>query len=365
MVALKGKAIDGALARRNTAFHAVLIYGPDQGLVRERAKRLTAQIVSDTSDPFNYMELGEPDLKADPSRLSDEISALSFMGGERVIRVKINGEAAGPAITGFLDTLDKGHLKPNGIVIVEGGDLSPRSTLRKGFEKSKMAASMPCYVDNPAAVRAMAQKMATDHGLTFDNDALSAVVASLGEDRGLSRTEIEKLLFYKSPGPSTSPSTGPGNIEPGNDKPVSPISLADVRACLVDGGSEDLDAVSGACADGAPGPLAAALFRCASAGTNPVTILRALQRTFARIEAARQHMDRGDSPNDAMKKLRPPVFFGEQDAFRGRLNQWSTPKLEAARRRLIEAELMAKTTGNPQRELVERTAFQLCALVRR
>ena len=76
-------------------------------------------------------------------------------------------------------------------------------------------------------------------------------------------------------------------------------------------------------------------------------------------------MDEGANPNEAMKKLRPPVFFGEQDAFRERLNSWPTLRLKQAQRMLTQVELEAKTTGAPQRELVERAALRLARMVRR
>ncbi len=354
MVALKGKSIEGALAKRDPAFSAFLVYGPDQGLVSERVTRLAHQVVTDLNDPFNFMELSEADLKSEPGRLSDEITALSFMGGERVIRVRCNGEAAGPAIPGFLDALDKDHLKPNGIVVIDGGDLGPRSSLRKAFEKAKKAASLPCYNDTPVALRTVATQMAEEFGLQFDKDALALTTQILGEDRGITRSELEKLCLYKMP--------PKGGADSNSDRL---ITLGDVRACLVDGVSDALDEVISACADGRTGPLSVALHRSATGGINPVSILRSLQRQFSRLKQARHFMDEGANPNEAMKKLRPPVFFGEQDAFRERLNSWPTLRLKQAQRMLTQVELEAKTTGAPQRELVERAALRLARMVRR
>ncbi len=350
MVALKGKSIEAALNKRDESLAAILVYGPDQGLVRERSTILAQHVVSDLSDPFNFMELSDSDLKVEPGRLSDEITALSFMGGERVIRIRSHGEAANPAVKGFLEALDKNHLKPNGIVIIEEGDLSPRSTLRKGFEKSKHAASLPCYEDTPQAVRALAGAMGKDHGVRFDNDALALVTNILGDDRGITRSEIEKLLLYKSDGRANS-----GEV----------ITLEDARICLVDSAGDAMDDISAQCADGLAGPMTKSLHRASLTGTNPIGILRSLQRTFSRLQQARSYMDQGANPDDAMKKLRPPVFFGEQNAFRGRLNLWTTQKLRTARRFLTEAELDAKTTGAPQREIVERTALRLTRMVTR
>jgi len=351
MVALKGKAIDAAIAKRNADYDAYLVYGPDQGLVRERALALKAQILSGDSDPFNEMDLSESDLKDSPSRLADEITALSFAGGERFIRVRVSGEAAGPAVPGFLKDLDAGHLKPNGIVVIEGGDLSKRSGLRHAFEKAKRAAALPCYADTELSIKALAQELARSHGLVFENDALAFTVANLGEDRGVSRNELEKLMLYKSPG-----------IEAGGK--TATLTLDDVRTCLVDAGQENINAVIEACLDGKAGPLDEALHQCAQAGTSAIAILRLLGRALDRLAEAQGLMQTGLSANDAMKKLRPPVFFAEQNAFRSRLNRWGSQQLRRAKRQLIETELGTKTTGYPQRELVERTALRLCHMVR-
>lgn len=351
MAALKGRAIKDFLANRDKSVAAVLVYGPDSGLVRERADRLAKSIVDDFKDPFNYIELSEADLKEEPARLTDEAAALSFAGGERVVRLKAGGETAAKPAAALLDGLDAGHVKPNGLVLIEAGALTPRSGLRKAFEKAKRAVALPCYADGPADVRALAQSLAREEDLRFDDEALDLLVSILGDDRGLSRSEIDKLILYKGPKAL--------RLEP------QIISVQDVRASLVDGLGDAMDDVAGACADGAAASLAKALYRAASAGASPIGLMRALQRSFTRLAEARGHMDHGDSAAAAMKKLRPPVFFGEQRVFETRLAKWRSPQLAKAVRLLIDAEMDAKSTGAPQREIVERAALRLCLLAKR
>jgi DNA polymerase-3 subunit delta len=91
----------------------------------------------------------------------------------------------------------------------------------------------------------------------------------------------------------------------------------------------------------------------------------ALNRQFARLGVAAHHVARGESASEAMKKLRPPVFFMEQRAFERRLHRWSAAKVEKAQEMLLETELAAKTASAPQQELIERTAFRLAALAAR
>lgn len=351
MTALKGKGADAFVARRDPKIAAILVYGPDLGLVRERADAIARQVCSDFRDAFNYIELTDADLKSDPARLADEAAALSMMGGERVVRIRTNGEGAAAAAKLVIDGLEGGHLKPTGIVLIEAGDLSKTSGLRKLFEGSKAAVALPCYSDAPADVRAIAAEAARAEDMKFDSEALDLLVLLLGEDRGVSRAEIDKLILYK----------GPKAVREG----ASTITLDDVRAVLVDTVSDAAGEAASAAADGAQARLARALHRSASAGASPVGTVRALQREFLRLRAARGLMAEGASAETAMGKLRPPVFFMEKRAFEARLSRWPLQKLDAALDILLDAELGAKSTGLPDEEIVERAAMRIAAMAGR
>lgn len=351
MVALKGRAVQGFLQNRDAAISAVLVYGPDSGLVRERADALARGLVTDFRDPFNYIELADADLKSDPARLADEAAALSFAGGERVVRLRTAGEASAAAAKTLIEALDDDGLNSNALVIFEAGELPPRSSLRKMFERAKHAAALPCYADRPDDVRALALEAARADDLGFDDDALDLLVSLLGEDRGVSRAEVEKLILFKGPAATRE---GPGLI-----------TLEDVRTSLADSVGAALDDSAAACADGAPDRLARAMHQSAAAGAAPVTLLRALQRHFARLQAAQMLVAGGETMSGAMKKLRPPVFFAEQRAFETRLRKWPLARLERAQRLLVDAELDAKTTSAPQREIVERAALRLAVMASR
>lgn len=351
MTALKGKAIDAFVARRDPKFAAILVYGPDLGLVRERADKIARQVCPDFKDPFNYLELADADVKSDPSRLADEAAALSMMGGERVVRIRTVGESAAAAARLLVGGLEEGRLKPAGIVVIEGGDLAKGSGLRKLFEGSKAAIALPCYADAPNDVRAIAVDAARAEDLRLDDDALDLLVLLLGEDRGVSRAEIEKLILYK----------GPKSLREG----AGTVSLEDVRAVLVDTVSDVTGEAAGAAADGAGERLARALHRSAGAGASPIGTVRALQREFLRLRTARALMAEGASAETAMGKLRPPVFFMEKRAFEARLGRWPLAKIDAALDALIDAELGAKSTGLPDQEIVERAALRIAILANR
>jgi DNA polymerase III subunit delta len=88
MVALRGKEIDAFLARPDPGRPIILLYGPDSGLVRERADALLASAVDDPNDPFSLVRLDGDELSAEPSRLVDEAMTVPLFGGRRAIRVR-------------------------------------------------------------------------------------------------------------------------------------------------------------------------------------------------------------------------------------------------------------------------------------
>ena len=142
MVALRGKEIDAYLARPDPARPIVLLYGPDAGLVRERAEALLASAVDDPSDPFSLVRLDGDELSAEPSRLVDEALTIPLFGGRRAIRVR----AGSRSFASGIDALTETPLKDCRIVI-EAGELRAESPLRKACERAKTAVAIACYPD--------------------------------------------------------------------------------------------------------------------------------------------------------------------------------------------------------------------------
>src|SRR4030081_842077 len=104
VVALRGKEIDSFLARPDAARPIILLYGPDAGLVRERAAALLASAVDDPNDPFSLVRLDGDALSAAPSRLVDEAMTVPLFGGRRAIRVRAGSRSFASGVDTFGDS---------------------------------------------------------------------------------------------------------------------------------------------------------------------------------------------------------------------------------------------------------------------
>ena len=198
MTALKARDVKGFLANPDPAILCVLIYGPEQGLVHERATSLAKLIAEDLDDPWRVANLSDQDA-ADPARLTDEAAAQSFLGGRRVVRVRGASTGLSSAVTSLLKAAEAGTLDGAGLVIIEAGDLKKSSALRKVCEASPRAAAVPCYAEGTRDSMAAIREQCAEEGLQLTDEAAMLLANALGEDRSLLRQEVEKLILYMGP----------------------------------------------------------------------------------------------------------------------------------------------------------------------
>jgi DNA polymerase-3 subunit delta len=95
-----------------------------------------------------------------------------------------------------------------------------------------------------------------------------------------------------------------------------------------------------------------------------VAILRAAARHLQRLHLARAHVDGGQTPDQAMMALKPPVFQGARDRFREHLRRWNGYRLATALDIVTEAEIDCKTTGTPAEAVCCRTLMRLAQAAR-
>lgn len=337
---IAGGRIDAFLRRPDPTVAAVLVYGPDHGLVRERGGRLARAVVDDPADPFRVVELSAADLKADPARLADEAAAISLGGGRRLVRLREAGDPLAPLFAAFFAAADP----TAALVVVEAGDLAKRSALRRAFEEAGSGAAIPCYADDTRSLAAVVTETLGAHGLKAAPDALAFLVANLGADRSVTRAELGKLALYKG--------------EPGT------VTLEDALACVGDSAATSIDGVVFATATGDLAALERTLARAVNEGIAAVAILRAANRHFLRLHWVRGQVAAGRTVEQAVAALRPPVLFLHADAVKAQARRWPAERIERALAILLETELACKTTGMPDVALCGRALLRIAQAAR-
>jgi DNA polymerase-3 subunit delta len=336
-VKLAGAQAESFVRAPNLKLSAVLVYGPDTGLVRERAQSIAAESVPDLNDPFAVEELRGTEGN-DAGRLSAAANAMSLGGGRRLVRLREAGDGAVAGLETYLEDPN-----PDCMLVIEAGDLGPRSALRKLFEGHSRAAAMACYVEDEAGVARFVSVELRAAGLSLDPEAEALLGRRLVGDRGLARSALAKLVAYM-----------------GNDKRVS---VESVEAAIGDGADIGPDDAALACFSGDVAALDRYLSRLlAGKDAGPVAILRAAQRQARRLLQAQAAMESGKSADAAMASLRPPVFFKEKSAFSNQLRRWPSARLGRVLALLLQAEAQCKQTGLPDVALCSRALLATARL---
>jgi len=340
MVALRGREIDSYLARPDPARPIVLLYGPDAGLVRERADALIASAVDDPNDPFSLVRLDGDDLAAEPSRLVDEAMTVPLFGGRRAIRVR----AGSRNFASGVDTLATSPLKDCRVVI-EAGELRPEAPLRKACERAKTAVAIACYPDTERDLAKLIDDELRVANLRIAADARATLMASLGGDRQASRNELRKVVLYAH-----------GNRE---------VTLDDIMAVISDASDLKLDPIVDGAFAGNAALVESEFAKAMAAGTYPGVIIAAAQRHAAQLHKASLAMDEGASASAAAESGFPRLHFSRKNAVETALRNFNAARLRQVIDQLAIAALDSRKQAALAAAIAQRALMAIAVNARR
>jgi DNA polymerase-3 subunit delta len=344
MVVLRPAEVESFVAKPPPARPIVLVFGPDAGLVRERAEKVIIASVDDARDPFALVHLDGDALAAEPSRLIDEARTVPLFGGRRAVWIKAGGKSIAAAIEPLL--VDP---PADCRIVIEAGELRRTAPLRAACERAKSAAVIACYPDGERDLARLIDQEMRAANLTITSDARTALMALIGGDRQASRSEIGKLLLFAQ----------------GRDR----IELDDVIAVVADASALELDALVDATFAGRAAEAEAQFTKALAAGTTAGTALSAALRYVLLLHKARLAFDSGDEPGAALGVFIPPLRFNRRPLVEAALKSWTAQRLERAMENLAEAAHEIRKLRTPVDTLAEplaqRALLSIAAFARR
>ena len=319
MAQKKAHEVDGWLARRDLQKSILLFYGPDRGLVSERARKIAASTGLSADDPFSVVRLDAAEIDQTPGRLIDEARTVPMFSDRRLIWVR---NAA--AQKGLADDVKVLAAQPprDAVILIEAGDLKKGAPLRATVEASEHAMALPCYADESRGVDSVIDEELQKAGLSIALEARQALKRSLGGDRLASRGELEKLALYAA------------------DR--KQITLDDVKLMIGDVAGLSLDDAIDATLEGKPADFDIAFARLGG-GQAASQVLGAAMRQFHALQAMRGAMDAdGRNAASVVASARPPVFFTRRKTVESALMRWNSESIVRALASLQAAVLQAR-----------------------
>jgi DNA polymerase-3 subunit delta len=320
MAQKKAFEVDSWLAKPDPRFFLVLVYGPDRGLVSERARTFAQKTGLPLDDPFSVVRLEAGEAERDSGRLLDEARTVPMFSDRRLLWLRNAG-----AQKGLADDVKALLAEPprDAIVLIEAGDLKKGAPLRTTVEAAQAAVALPCYADDGRDLEALIDRELTRAGMTMTLEARQALRRNLGGDRLASVGEIEKLALH---------ALGKGEI-----------TLEDVRALSGDVSGQSFEDAVDAMLEGRVSDFDAAFTRQCQAGGPPFLALAGAMRQMQGLHAMRGELDAGGRGATAVVAAqKPPVFFARRKLVEKALERWSRAALERALERLQAAVLQTR-----------------------
>jgi DNA polymerase III subunit delta len=336
MTALKAHEVERFTKRPDLEAGLILVYGPDAGLVRETGHRLARTYAGSDADGMGLVTLDGGELDDDPGRLLVEARTASLFGERRVVRVRGADKALTVPLSDLADD-------PSGaIVILEAGNLLPRDALRALVETTRNGRALPCYADTDETLLRLISETLTAAGIRADPDVATTLREQLGNDREVTRRELEKLVLFA------------------DENKV--LTRADVLTLCADNAALVLDDVADAIGTGHAAELDQALNRALGAAVNPQQLLASVSQHFAQLRRWRVAVDEGSSAGAVLDGARPRPHFSRRSALEQQLRLWSDASLANATERLRQATGDTRKNYGRSETLTRRTLLALAQL---
>ncbi len=297
-------------------YQAGLIYGVDEGIVKEYKDNIIKEILGENYDPFLYTELSAENFKKEPYLLKEEIANLCLIEGRRLILVRNTKGDNKKLIEEILS-----QQKTDVFVLFLSDNLAKTLALVKYFGQAKNLFTIPCYNDEIADVIQLVRTEFKNYQI--DNDTISYIAHNIFGNRDLIRNEIEKIKLFQL-----------------NNKN---ILHNDVVELLSTHNDADFQKFANFVFDKNIAQATKILEELQGQGFPAVTLIRVLINYLQRISLVKDALENNQSYEQAISKLQPPLFFKQKDIFQKHFNNLKKRQVENYLVALFKVEKMTKS----------------------
>ena len=316
MVAPPAASAGKFLSAPPSAVCGFLFYGSDDLQIAAKAEALAALLSKRAGPDTEIIRIHESDAAASPERIVTELKTGLLFGGVKIVWL---GALPAKAHEAVLEAVAS-PLK-DAFLIAQGPGLKKSHTLVQAFEGASHLATIACYDEDRGSVIADIRTYVSSLGGEIDDDAAALVAVRSDYSALIARNEAAKLFTYAGPS--------------------GRITSADVEDCLIDQQTASLSEIIDHTLDGDGRNAMVAFERFMAAEHNATPVLMALSSALLRLYALRAAVDAGTPVMQAIKELRPPVFYKQQEILAARVRGWQLAALSAI---LLELNTVIKET---------------------
>ena len=268
-----------------------LFHGSNHGKVDDCAN-LIVDLKKEGKDIEVISLYSEELKKGELSKVFDENCSLNIFGTQVLLKLYLNSEKIGKEFVSLISSYETNNL----IVVVKSDQLTPKSQIRSFFEKSESAICVPCYEESDNEKLTYIKNYLKREMIELTVSELNLLSNSLPSQRLIIKNELEKIvILFKKFGRKKSFDFFLSHISESlhNDQSKFILSLSSRNTKNF---VKNFNSFTNFNADN-------------------VKLVSYLHEHFFRLLVVKSKYKEGLDIKDAIKQLKPPVFFKDMDVF--------------------------------------------------
>ena len=236
-----------AFKKQQKKYPPILLYGPNEGLVRDNFIKIKNIFSSENTEEINFTGKSLIDK---PELLLDEIQTVSMFHSQKIILIE---HASDKNIEVFEEAFSQ--IPDFTLIIILANNLGKTSKIRKFFETSEIFIATANYEDDSRSNSQLIQDLEKNIKKVLDRESKSYLSQNLSTDRMISKNEIDKIVLLYL------------------DNDLIP-TLKNIKAIFNDSADLGLNKISQYVLSGLPNKVSINLNKMFSEGTSPVAVIR-------------------------------------------------------------------------------------------
>ena len=293
------------------SFRFFLFYGPNYGKVCDCTNLIKRfKNVEQDYEVKNFFS--DEIKKEDLSRIFIESSTPNIFGSKTFLCFHLNSEKISKEIVSIISKETNKDL----IIVLKCHQLSPRSPLRSFFEKNNYSISVPCYEESESEKKTYINNVLQNEGIKVSESLITLLTNNLSNQRLEIKSELEKIIILH---------------KTESEKKFMSNTFSFISDSL---NNEDTRFIFSLASKEKKG-FVKNFNKFTDYGSDNMKLITYLLEHFFRLLFIKIKIYEGIDVSDAIKQLRPPIFFKNLPEFKQQLKIFSTSELKFVIKKLL------------------------------
>ena len=192
-------------------------------------------------------------------------------------------------------------------IIFKTGPIQKGLKIRKFFEDSSDCLIVPCYEDSLLEKKEVIMRVFRNENIEINSDHTNLLASLLSSERLNLLNELNKLVIY---------------IKTKKENIINALSI------LIDNNSQDLNNLVYLLASKKRNDFWNEFLKLQQTFSDEIKFINIFSKHLEKILFVKDKILLGSTPFNAMKSLRPPIFFKQEEIFLSQLSLWNFQNLK-------------------------------------